>query len=70
MDFVVVDLDQGGLVLVHNCNVGLIGSDYFSKESIIGYDILFQLSVDNLQACLIIRLSLLLHAHDGVDRVN
>lgn len=68
--FVIVPFNEGGLVLVDDGDIGLVGFDDFGEEPIIGDDILFQLPVYDFETRFVIGFGFLLHAHNGVDRVD
>jgi hypothetical protein len=69
-DLMIVPIDESSLVGVYDCDVGLESFDDISQKPIILDDILFQFTVDCLQAHLIVEFRLSLHLHDSPDGVD
>ena len=69
-DLVVVAVDESGLVLVEDADVGLVGLHDVGEEAVVGEQVLFEFAVDELEAVLVVGFGFALEGDDGVDVVD
>ncbi len=66
----IVAVNEGGLVVIEDGDIGLEGLDDIVEEAVVLLDVLLQLEVYDLETGAVLPLGLALQLHDGEDGID
>jgi hypothetical protein len=69
-DLVIVSFNEGALIVIEDCDVGLEGLHNVSEKAIVLHNVFLEFAVDGLEIGAVVVLSLAFELHDRVDGLD